>query len=195
MAESATFRTLQASPEHALVAAVKSGSVEAMGELARRHQSALRLFLRRMCRDPGEAEDQAQEAFIRAWQKISHLEQHEAFRPWLFTLALRRMRDAEKSRRRSAARDQDWSEISSAAQTYPSADNARLDVERALLSLAERERLIASLVYGAGLTHVEASRATGLPLGSVKTYAQRARAQLADLLSAWGDTGPGKEIE
>jgi DNA-directed RNA polymerase specialized sigma24 family protein len=64
---------------------------------------------------------------------------------------------------------------------------AKLDVEAALAKLPETERLVASLIYGAGFSQSEASRVSGIPLGSIKTYSLRVRKILIHHLDARED--------
>jgi len=58
----------------------------------------------------------------------------------------------------------------------------RLDLERALATLSDGERAALAACYAADLSHEEAARALGVPLGTVKTHILRAKAKLRALL-------------
>ena len=71
-----------------LVRRAKAGDMKAFSELVLRHQKALvRLALRYM-KDVDRAEDVAQEAFIKAFQKLDTFEERSAFKSWLFRIAI-----------------------------------------------------------------------------------------------------------
>jgi len=70
-----------------LVLAATSGDQQAFAMLYERHIGAVYDFLARMLRDRTEAEDVAQETFIRAMQSLGSLQQGKSFRGWIFTIA------------------------------------------------------------------------------------------------------------
>jgi RNA polymerase sigma factor, sigma-70 family len=179
-------------PEGPLLRAARDGSLPAYGELVRRHQTALRQLLRRLCGNAADADDIAQEAFLRGWSRIDQIRQFEAFKPWLFKIALRTMADVQKSGRRSRMRDTSWFADQEQQGDDRETGLARMDVEHALAQLPDRERLVASLVFGAGFSHSDVSDMTGMPLGSVKTCTRRARDMLAQALALWGE---GREAQ
>ncbi len=156
-----------------------------MDALSRRHQASLRLFLHRICEDSADADDFAQEAFIASWQKISQLKEPSAYKSWLFASAIRLVKDRRKSRNRSRHREQAWYNHQSLHSADTDSNMAKHDVEQALDNLPEKERMVASLIYGAGFSQSETSRVTKIPLGSVKTYCLRARAVLVSQLEDW----------
>ena len=68
--------------------AVADGDRHAFGELVRRHQSAIRTLLRRLCAgDLARADDLAQETFLRAYIALADLAQPERFGPWVARIA------------------------------------------------------------------------------------------------------------
>ena len=77
----------------------------AFGELVRRHQSPVRLFLTRMTRgDTHLADDLAQETFLKAWQKLRAFRGEAKFSTWLFGIALNEFRSLARRRNGSSAR-------------------------------------------------------------------------------------------
>jgi RNA polymerase sigma-70 factor (ECF subfamily) len=65
----------------------------------------------------------------------------------------------------------------------------RVDLDEALKSLPEAERLCVSLCYGAGLSHAEAAAALNAPLGTVKSHVKRGLDRLRTRLSPDGEGG------
>jgi RNA polymerase sigma-70 factor (ECF subfamily) len=167
--------------EAAVVALAMSGDVAAFSELVQRRQSWLRNLLRRLCRDPALADDLAQQVFLQAWRSLPGLRSVAAFGAWLRRLAL----NAWLAHLRAAppAITMDTEDLASAAVTLPGAE--RLDLDRALASLARDERLCVVLAYGEGMSHGEISAATDLPLGTVKSHVRRGARRLRALLHAY----------
>jgi DNA-directed RNA polymerase specialized sigma24 family protein len=91
-----------------LVRAARGGSQSAFARLVAAHERALRGFLRKS--GFGDADDIAQEAFLAAWSSLGRLREDEGFRAWLFGIAWRKALDHSRAARRSARRDQAWSE-------------------------------------------------------------------------------------
>ena len=66
---------------------VAQQDAEAFGELVRRHQSQVRNFLRKLCRDFVLADDLAQDAFLHAWDKLHTFSGKGSFIGWLLKVA------------------------------------------------------------------------------------------------------------
>jgi RNA polymerase sigma-70 factor, ECF subfamily len=82
--------TLAATTDEQLAELARDGSQDAFGEIARRYHRRLRAFLmQRTGGSMADAEDAAQEALIRAWQRIATYRHGRPLRPWLFTIAAR----------------------------------------------------------------------------------------------------------
>ena len=127
------------------------------------------------------ADDLAQETFLDAWRSAGAWGGTGSYRSWLFGIAWRRFLAARRAAGRQAARDHAAWEMESGAGAAGGAEGS-IDIARALASLPERERAAALLCYGEGCTHVEAAEAMGVPLGTLKSLAARARTALAATL-------------
>ena len=157
-----------------------AGDRTAFGELVRRHGSAVRGLLRRMGAQPSEADDLAQDAFIAAFEAIAEFRGEGTFAGWVKKIAARtytRRLNKEKRQRLIAEETQ-------ADEAGPAPDpGRRLDLDEAMKSLGEAERICVTFCYGAGLSHAEAAEALNLPLGTVKSHVKRGldklRARLA----------------
>jgi RNA polymerase sigma factor (sigma-70 family) len=172
---------LGAADETTIVIAAMSGDDEAFGELVRRRQAWLRRLLRRLCRDPGEADDLAQQAFLQAWRALASLKAPGAFGGWLRTLAVNLWL---QERRR--ARPERWSlEAELIEAAHEPALAAQLDLDRALAELRPAVRVCIVLAYAERMSHEEISAATGLPLGTVKSHIARGAERLRTLLQVY----------
>ncbi len=163
-----------------LAALSSAGDRSAFGELVRRHGSSVRALVRRMGAEPSTADDVAQDAFIAAFERIGEFRGDGAFSAWVRRIAARLY--AKRARRRleeSAA-----SEADEAGGPGEGAAAARLDLDAALATLSEGERMCVSMCYGAGLTHAEAAEALGAPVGTVKSHVKRGLEKLRRRLGA-----------
>jgi RNA polymerase sigma factor (sigma-70 family) len=169
-----------------LVKRAKAGSTHAYDQLVRRHQSAVRGFLRRIVYEPSFADDLAQETFLKAWQSLGQWRGASgdggSFKGWLFSIAWNKANDARKSQARSLQRDTTWTQELDGVPDPESASRARLDLDRVLQALSPEQKLVVSLCYGAGLSHAEAAQALKMPLGTVKSHALRGRDKALELL-------------
>jgi RNA polymerase sigma-70 factor, ECF subfamily len=129
-----------------------------------------------------DAEEAVQEALVRAWLRRDACRSPEAPLPWLLEITRNEARRVlgREARRGSlgllhpAPREDDA--LAGAA--------ARLTVEQALGTLAERDRRVLHLRYAEDLTQVEVARRMGLPEATVKVRLHRARGRLRRALEA-----------
>jgi RNA polymerase sigma factor (sigma-70 family) len=169
--------------DQALVQAARAGSSRAFAELVNRHQAAVRGFLGRVCRDPHEAEDLAQETFLTAWSRLGAIRPEAGVRSWLCGLAWRKALTARRGRARSAARDRQWLDTRPEFDTPAARD--QIAVRDALQTLPDEQGAAVALCLASDWSHAEAAAALGLPIGTVKSHVARGRAKL---LQAMGET-------
>lgn len=175
---------LAAASEAALIVAAQARNQAAFGELVRRRQGWARALLRRMCASAAEADDMAQEAFVRAWDKLAALESPAAFPGWFRRIAVTTFL-MDKRKHKAVFEEIDETRPIAADTSSPEdAAGAKIDLERALARLSDAERLCVTLNHGEGLSHSEIVELTGLPLGTVKSHVQRGTEKLRRLLEA-----------
>ena len=155
-------------------------SREPFALLVEAHQQAVRAFLRRLCGDPAEADDLAQEVFIAAWTSLDSFRRDADFRLWLYGIAYRKFRASRRAAGRRRKREAFVAEIAETVAT-PDAD-ARLDLQRAMMALSEPQRAAVALCLAAGVSHGAAAALLALPLGTVKAHVARGRATLLSML-------------
>ncbi len=167
---------------------VEADDRAAFGELVRRHQSAVRHFLRHLTGgDAALADDLAQETFLRAWHSLGRFAGRAGFSTWLLGIAHNHWRN---SRRKQRTVPVEAAHLD-ALESVPSAallSDLRHDLDRALRSLADEERTALHLCYQQGLSHSEIADVLQWPLGTVKTHINRGKEKLRPLLASWNPT-------
>lgn len=155
-----------------LVAQAAAGDRKAFGELVRRHGSAVRGLMRRMGADPALADDLAQDAFLTAFEQITEFRGEGAFQGWVKRIAARLY---VRRWRRDSRLDLMADPPEPVADTGLGDMGAinRIDLDEALRTLSDVERVCVSLCYGGGLSHAEAAQALNTPLGTVKSHVKR----------------------
>ena len=176
------FTKLAEATEAALIIAAQAKDQAAFGELVKRRQGWARALLRRKCQSHAEADDLAQEAFIKAWDRLRDLETPAAFPGWFRRIAVTTFLMAKRRQKAVFEEITDASPLASEDSTPEAAAGAKLDLEKALARLSDAERLCVTLNHGEGLSHSEIVEITGLPLGTVKSHVLRGTDKLRRLL-------------
>jgi RNA polymerase sigma factor (sigma-70 family) len=157
------------------------GDVGAFTSLVQRHEKEIRSFALRLSRS-AQADDIAQETFIRAWRSAASFTGTGSYRSWLFRIAWNVFLT---HRQRFHELDAFDAEVHGGSVSLD--PNLVIDLERAFASLRPQERATAILCFGHGCSHSETAVALGLPLGTVKSIAARARKRLIDSLESDND--------
>jgi RNA polymerase sigma-70 factor, ECF subfamily len=180
-------------PDGALVEAAASGSREAFDELVRRHQTAIVALVRALTAGGDEAEDLAQEAFVRAWRSLRSFRGDSAFRTWLHRVAINVVRTSQTRRTRllrifvpfaGPAPDGRSPDLRDADEPVDEALSRRQIVERALSELPDDLRVAVTLRDLQGLDYKEIAGVLGVPIGTVESRIFRARQRLKPLLAS-----------
>ncbi len=168
--------------EGIVVALARGGDKDAYSELVQRHQSWVRSLLRRLSGNAILADDLAQQVFLAAWIGLVQLRTLEAFPGWLRSLAVNSWLKHHRQQK-PLERAEEIEELSLAAPML--AISERIDIDRALLALTPAERPCIMVCYLEGLSHADAARLAGLPLGTVKSHVLRGRQKLQKHLAAY----------
>ncbi len=162
----------------ARVVLAMSGDRGAFGQLVLEHQSAVRMFLRRLCRgDASTADDLAQNTFEKAWRKRSSFRGDGELRSWLMQIAFNEFRQNLRRRRPDEAKPDSTTpeEIEIAlSQEDPRTE----DLDRLLQELNDTERAVMVLSYGHGYSHREIAEALEQPVGSIKSLIHRSKERI-----------------
>ena len=158
------------------------GDQSAMLELVDRYKQRVFALCFRMLGHRQDAEDAAQETFVRLLRNLSKWDQDRDFEPWLFTIAANRCRTSLAARKR---RPPPQSLVAPIADRAPSTAGARQlgeEVDLALLRLRMEYRQAFMLFHDQELSYEEIAAALDRPLGTVNTWIHRARIELIRIL-------------
>ncbi|MGW4227466.1 RNA polymerase sigma factor [Streptomyces bauhiniae] len=167
----------------ALLRAVAAGDQAALADLYDRHAGWLHARLARRCADPEVVREVLQDTFVTVWRSASGHRGAEAG-GWLWTIAARRLVDARRAQERTARVAPEPE-----AAAAPSAEDRVLagleygDVGTALDRISPELREVLRATVVDGLTTREAARLLGIPEGTVKSRARRARTELRAALA------------
>lgn len=171
-----------------LVRAAREGRSAAFETLMRRHNGSLYRLCRSIVDDDGEAEDVAQEAWVRAFRRLDQLEADAAFPAWLLriakheALARRRRRSRQAPLAETEAAVLSWEDLGRAAPPSPeeraSHGELRRLLEKAVDELGEGYRTVFVLRDVEGLSTAETAALLEISVPAVKVRLHRARASL-----------------
>ncbi len=185
-----------------LVERALGGDQDAYRLLVSRHQAAVYNLIVRMLRHPALAQDLAQDTFLRAFSHLDSFDPRYRFTSWVLRIAhnlavdvLRRKsleelpldppdETAGQARVQAALVDPRSDE---ATRRIEQGDLARA-LESALARVRPEYRELLVLRHHQELSYEEIAQVTGLPVGTIKSYLHRARAEMARLLESagWG---------
>jgi RNA polymerase sigma-70 factor (ECF subfamily) len=165
---------------------IAAGDQSAVKACLDRYAGLVWSLARRMCINSADAEDAVQEIFIEIWRNAYRFDPQVASEStFVAMIARRRLID----RQRKAARQRERT-LPEEPQGVASGrgDNAQLADEvgvasRALAELNPEQQKVLRLSLLFGLSHEKIARATGLPVGTVKTHARRGLIRIRELIS------------
>ena len=194
--------------EQAWVAAARRGDEAAFEALVRLYEKRVMALALRMCRDPEDAAEAAQEAFLAVWQGLPSFRGESGFSTWLYRLTSNACVDQlrREGRHRSAAGPSfnDEEARVDVPDTAPSPQEAaerrelRAQVESGLQSLSPDHREVLLLREMQQLSYDEIAARLSLDVGTVKSRISRGRKQLRNFLLKTGNfsgIAPSKEAE
>lgn len=177
-----------------LIALARSGEMEAFTEIVRRYQQPVIHFCMRMVGSLQDAEDLAQESFVRLYRNLARLEPRAQFSTLLFGIArnltLNALRDRKRRGREKVLTMSQLTGDDGAVYLPGAADSGRLPdhsaqigemreaIERALELLAPEHREVLLLREIEGLDYDAIAHITRVRKGTVKSRLSRAREQL-----------------
>jgi len=179
-----------------LVQQALAGSQAACHDLVGRYATPAVNLATRLVRDHAVAEELAQEAFKRAFQRLSTYDQQLRFASWFFQILHNVTIDYLRRKRPPTVSLEEWEELGYAGMEPASAETApdvlaeqaavARAVDAALYLIRPEYREAVVLRYHEDLSVQEIAEIMAVPAGTVKTYLFRARKELASILSARG---------
>jgi RNA polymerase sigma-70 factor, ECF subfamily len=172
-----------------LIDRARKGEVMAYEELVRRYQD-IAVRTAHLISPDGDAEDAAQEAFVKAYAALGRFRTGSPFRPWLLQIVTNEARNRRRSAGRRANLALRAAEDRRPDDAAPSPESAVLASERravllaALNALRDDDREVISARYFLELSETETAEALGIPRGTVKSRLSRALERLRAQLGA-----------
>ncbi len=180
-----------------LMLAFRAGDDAAFDALFERWAARLLRYLERMLREPAMAEELVQESFLRVYRARDRYEPEARFSTWLYRIATNlALNELRRPRRRDPHDSLDAEDATPLAESQPATDDvvhARRvgeDVEAALGTLPERQRVALWLSAVEGQSYAEVARALEVSEKAVKALVHRARVSLVARLGP--DTALGE---
>ncbi len=175
--------------EAELVGRAQRGDEDAFEQLVRAHQRYVFNLACRLLGDYSEAEDLAQETFVRAWRGLPSFRAECRFTTWLYRIA----RNVCLNRLPKLQAELTQTELLEDAVACPDptpadffdAEERRAFLHTELARLPEKYRVVLTLRYLQDFSYAEIADVLSLPLGTVKTHLHRGREALAARLAAW----------
>lgn len=176
-----------AEAEWDLIARARARDEDAFRELVDRHRDRAYGLALRILRAPADAEEVAQDAFVRAWLALPRFRGEASFSTWLHRIVARRAFDRAATLRRRRERETaiEAADEAPVVTAGPGAEEVRMRahrVERLVAGLPEAQRAVVTLFYYEGRSVAQVAGALAMPDGTVKTHLSRARAKLRE---AW----------
>jgi RNA polymerase sigma-70 factor (ECF subfamily) len=197
-------------PDVRLMLRVRADEPGAFEELVARFQNRLLAVMRHLCGDPEEAEDLAQEVFLRVYRSRKDYHPQAKFSTWLFTIANNL---ASNSRRRKLRKPVTQLPLNDSGPLGPRPqENLLLDrapapdhqvnhdelamvVQEALAQLNERQRLAVILNKFEDMSYQEIAEIMNISTKAVKSLLSRARSELRELLRGYVEMDKCPETE
>ncbi len=179
-----------------LVQRVQDGDRRAFDELVRRHRDRIFNLCYWSLNDYQEADDTAQDVFIKLFQSIDTFRQDAAFSTWLYRIAVNTCKNKQKSlyfrllkKRKSidqpdiGGRIREPDDPAASPGRQLDAKESAETIHRAIQTLAKKKRTVLLLRDIEGMTYDEIAEITGLKMGTVRSTLARARDELKQKLT------------
>lgn len=187
-----------------LVTAAKAGDKKAFGRLVEAYQDRIYGYLSRMLSDPDEAEDVAQEVFLRAYRSLGKFRGASSFHTWLYRIASNLAIDVARRRKRQDGAvysldapveageneyEREIADDSRAPDQMSEQAEVQAVVRQAVMELPEKLRDVVVLYELQGESYEDIADILQVPLGTVKSRLFNARGQLKKKLQRMVDAG------
>jgi RNA polymerase sigma-70 factor (ECF subfamily) len=166
------------------VALAVSGDRHAFERLYRTNINRVYAVCVRMCGDRSRAEELAQDAFVRAWERLQQFRGDSAFSTWLHRLTVNVVLEAQRNERRSRARVESDDALDDAPPVARREDHGdRMDLAVAIAALPPGARAVFALHDVEGYKHEEIAEMLDITSGGSKAQLHRARRLLREALA------------
>jgi len=147
---------------------------EAFGHLLKKYQQKIYWLVRRMVIDHDDADDVVQDVFVKVWRNLGKFREDAQLYTWLYRVATNECITFlnKKKQRRNLSLDDEGSggylADTLAAGSYFNGDAAQMKLQRAILTLPDKQRLVFNMKYFEDLKYEEISAVLGTSVGALK---------------------------
>jgi RNA polymerase sigma-70 factor (ECF subfamily) len=170
--------------DSALVTRCLAGDTDAFRPLVERYQRVLFSVALRMLGDYEEANDAAQNAFVRAFEKLATYDRTHKFFSWLYRILVNECLNVKRSRRRQVPLDPRMMASDDPLEAVH-ASEVRTRVQTAVAKLPRGQREVIVLRHFADMSYQDIADVLGVPEKTVKSRLYEARQQLGHWLLGW----------
>ena len=176
--------------EAEIVLRARRGEGAAWEMLVHLHQEAVFRYAYLMLGDSAEAEDVAQDTFVRAFRAFHRFDASRPLRPWLVQIARNLSRNRWRSLTRALRAQERWKDdlrmdtAQGRSEAVDNADPAAVELRKAVRSLRDQDRQVIYLRFFLSLSVEETAMALALPVGTVKSRLSRALDRLREVVRA-----------
>ncbi|MEM9016720.1 MAG: sigma-70 family RNA polymerase sigma factor [Verrucomicrobiota bacterium] len=180
-----------------LMLMVREGDTEAFEQLIEIHQGAVIGTVAKMLGSPNEAEDIAQQVFVRIWKSAARYRPEAKFTTWMFTITRNLVFNEVRRRKRKPTVSVEEREeeshlvVEDLSATSPSEDAQHAELEKAvdaaIAALPEKQRLAVVLRRYEEMPYDEIGKVLSMSVPAVKSLLFRARTQLKETLQKYLD--------
>ena len=169
----------------------RRGDKEAFRAIVQCYQRMLFTLAARLLCNEDDAKDVVQETFIKVWLNLSHYDEHQNFRTWIYTIATRLCIDRLLQRTWEAPMPDDeeyFAQYVAEDKTdLPLENNQLLSILHTLVAkLSDKQRIVFTLIYLENLSTEEVVRLTGLDAAKIKSNLYVARRTIQEQLKRLG---------
>jgi RNA polymerase sigma-70 factor (ECF subfamily) len=173
-----------AGDERHLLSRCRAGDTRAFSVLVDRYRDRAYGLALRMVRSPADAEEVAQDAFVRAWRSLADFRGDSSFGTWLYRIVWRRAVDRAAVLRNRKGKETALEEMPEIGRTAAARESSPADTsdasewDRITEGLSDTQRAVVTLFYYEDMALKDVARVLDMPEGTVKTHLSRARAAL-----------------
>ena len=168
-----------------LVRRAQAGHLQAFEVLVERHQLRIYRVALRMLGNPADAQDVAQDAFLRAWRALAGFRGDSAFSTWLYRIVTNQCLKFLRDRPRAAPLDELAEAPASRPEELVEAGARRQALADAIAKLNPNQRAALVLREFEGCTYEEVAAILGITVAAVKGRLHRARLELLEVMREW----------
>lgn len=180
-----------------IIGRVRGGETRLFEELVRRYQGQVYGMAARLVGGRGDAEDVAQEAFLKAFRGLEGFKGDAKFSTWLYRITWNVCTDWLRRNRKPGRRPSSIDETPEVADSRVDVAGSlveserREEIRRALDGLPDKYRSVVTLMYFQKMSYDQISAVLGLPLKTIETRLYRARRMLREALSTMDERSSG----